>query len=153
MLVNSVNDGSLDFLPPRKYLLGTLQRRAQMRCKFHWECMEDNKRFLRRVSKIRVEDFASANAKKKQPKIKKDLRASESVRDAFACLLSKSNIDMHLLLSYPIVDVPLCIAHADGSPTKAKKARLTKLLEKKYTKSSDEKKKKNTIDATLFDGD
>ncbi|KAJ8024334.1 hypothetical protein HOLleu_37052 [Holothuria leucospilota] len=135
----------------RKYLLGTLQRGTQMRSKFHQECVEDENRFLKRVNKVRVENFASANAKKKQPKVKKELGAAESVRDTFACLLSKTNIDMRLLMSFPITDVPLSIAHADGSPKKTEKASLTKLLEKKYTSSVQEEETIIT-DATLFDG-
>lgn len=150
ILVN-IATGKMATNSARKYLLGTLQRGAQMRCQFHRECVEDNKRFLKRVHKVPVENFASTNAKKKEPKVKKDLQAAESVRDAFACLLSKSNIDLHLLLSFPIINVPLCIAHADGSPTKTEKASLTKLLEKKYT-SPDDQDKAKMVDATLFDG-
>ena len=39
----------------------------------------------------------------------------------------------HHILCYPITDVPLSLAHADGTPLKTKKASLTKLLESKQT--------------------
>ena len=42
-------------------------------------------------------------------------------------------IDLHHILCYPITDVPISLAHADGTPLKTEKASLTKLLESKQT--------------------
>ena len=62
----------------------------------------------------------------------------EGVRDIFARLLTLTaresrTIDLHHILCYPITDVPLSLAHADGTPLKTKNASLTKLLESKQT--------------------
>ena len=58
--------------------------------------------------------------------------------DIFARLLTlavreSKAIDLHHILCYPITDVPLSLAHADGTPLKTEKASLTKLLESKQT--------------------
>ena len=62
------------------------------------------------------------------------------VRDIFARLLIpwqlekvKLLIYIIIILCYPITDVPLSLAHADGTPLKTEKATLTKLLESKQT--------------------
>ena len=58
----------------------------------------------------------------------KTLGAAEGVRDAFGYVLSKTAIDFHHVLCFPVTEVPLSIAHADGTPAKAEKAALTRLL-------------------------
>ena len=46
---------------------------------------------------------------------------------------SKTNnaLDMLHVLSYPVTEVPLCLAHCDGTALKTEKASLTKALEKR----------------------
>ena len=71
---------------------------------------------------MKVQNFAAANTKKKPTREKKALGAAEGARDAFAYLLSKTGIDLHDVLCFPITEIPLSLAHADGTPTKTGKA-------------------------------
>ena len=88
------------------------------------------------VKRVRVQNFAAANMKRKPSREKKALAAAEGVRDAFGYLLSKSDIDLYDVLCFPITEIPLALAHADGTPTKTEKANFTKLLESKLPKSN-----------------
>ena len=91
-----------------------------------------------------------ANIKRSKPsREKKALGAAEGVRDAFGYLLSKTGIDLHHVLCFPITEVPLSIAHADGTPAKTDKAALTRLLESKMQSGFIPG---SLVDATLFDG-
>jgi hypothetical protein len=65
---------------------------------------------------------------------------------------SKTGIDLHDVLCFPITEIPLSLAHADGSPTKTEKANLTKLLESKQSTSHKNDTLGSMIDATLFNG-
>ncbi len=113
------------------YLLGTLQRGTRLRQEFHKECVADDSRMLKTVKRVKVQNFAAANMKRKPSREKKALGAAEGVRDAFGYLLSKTGIDMHKVLRFPITEIPLAVAHTDGTPFKTDKANLTTLLEKK----------------------
>ena len=105
------------------------------------------------VKRVRVQSFAAANMKRKPSREKKALAAAEAcVHDAFGYLLSKSDIDLHDVLCFPITEIPLALAHADGTPTKTEKANFTKLLESKLPKSNQVNALGSKIDAILFDG-
>ena len=133
-----------------KYLLGILKRGHSLRCKFYEECVADDARLLKTVKRVKVYNFATANiTKSTTSKEKKELAAAEGVRDAFGYLLSKTGIDLRHILCFPITEVPLSIAHADGTPAKTDKAALTKLLESKMQSGSSQDSLPN---ATLFDG-
>ena len=65
------------------------------------------------------------NIKRKTMESQK-LNVAEGVRDIFARLLTlaarKSKaIDLHHILCYQITDVPLSLAHADGTPLKTER--------------------------------
>ena len=69
---------------------------------------------------------------------------AEGVRDAFGCLLTAAakldeKPDLKMILSHPVTEVPLSLAHADGSMNKSEKATFTKILEGKQQKVLDEK--------------
>ena len=119
------------------YLLSTLQRGNEARHKFERECLTDSTRFMKTLSRIDNKNFAKGNIKRKTMESRK-LNVAEGVRDIFARLLTfaareNKAIDLHHILCYPITDVPLSLAHADGTPLKTKKTSLTKLLESKQT--------------------
>jgi hypothetical protein len=81
---------------------------------------------LKTVKRVKVQNFAAANMKRKSSKEKKALGTAEGVRDAFGYLLSKTGIYLHDVLCFPITEIPLSLAHADGTPTKTEKSNLTK---------------------------
>ena len=56
-----------------------------------------------------------------------------------------------MILSHPITEVPLSLAHADGSMNKTEKAAFTKILEGKQQKVQDEKSI-GRVNASMFDG-
>ena len=85
-----------------KDLLGTLERGAKLRQEFHKECVADDSQFLKTLKRVKVQNFAAANTKKKPTREKKALGAAEGARDAFAYLLSKTGIDLHDVLCFPI---------------------------------------------------
>ena len=92
---------------------------------------------MQTLSRIKIRNFASENVKQKTIESRK-LNAAEGVRDVFARLLTiaakeSNTIDLRDVLSYPITDVPLSLAHADDTPLKTDKAVFTKLLERKQT--------------------
>lgn len=119
------------------YLLSTLKRGVDLRQKFETECEADNSRFLKTVKRAKVFNFATENQKPQcSGKDKAKAKAEEGVRDVFARILaleSKTNVtcDLQHILAFPITDVPLSLAHSDGTPNKTDKACLTKLLEGK----------------------
>lgn len=68
-----------------------------------------------------------------------------------AAAQSDAKPDLKVILSYPITEVPLALAHSDGIMNKTEKAAFTKLLEQKQVKVLDEKSI-GRVNATMFDG-
>ena len=138
------------------YLTQVLEPGKELRKKFTDECATDDKRFLRTVSRCKVLNFARENLPKKSSREKKSLDAAEGVRDAFGYLLtaaakSDEKQDLKVILSHPITEVPLSLAHADGSMNKTEKAAFTKILEGKQVNVLDEKSI-GRVNASMFDG-
>ena len=67
-------------------------------------------------------------------------------------MLSRTGIDLHFILSFPITEVPLSLSHADGSFDKTVKSSLTKLLESKVQMNRISFPQTYEIDAILIDG-
>ena len=102
--------------------------------------------------------FAVENLGKNKNITEEKNNLSEGVGDTFARVLSIQSVtasqwDLRFLLSRPITNVPLLLAHCDGSPNKTDKSQLTRCLEEKQIKITN-KPDKNIIDAeaTLIDG-
>ena len=138
------------------YLTQVLERGRELRKKFTDECATDDKRFLRTIPRCQVQNFAKGNLHKKSYREKKALDAAEGVRDAFGYLLtavakSDEKPDLKTILSHPITEVPLSLAHADGSMNKTEKAAFTKILEGKQKNALDEKSI-GRVNVSMFDG-
>lgn len=119
----------------QKFLLGTLERGRTLRLQFENECSVDGSRFLKPVARTKILNFAADNRKRSKTGTRK-VNAAEGVRDVFGRILAvvaktSDTIDLHHVLSYPITEVPLSLAHSDGIPLKTDKASLTKTLESK----------------------
>ena len=84
--------------------------------------MTDSTRFMKTLSRIDIK-----NIKRKTMESRK-LNVAEGVRVIFARLLTlaardSKAIDLHhIILCYPITDVPLSLAHADLTSLKTEKA-------------------------------
>ena len=130
-LVN-ISTGKAASSETTSYLLSTFQSGNEARHKFERECLTDSTRFMKTFSRIDIK-----NIKRKTMESRK-LNVAKGFRDIFARLLTlaareSKAIDLHHIVCYPITDVPLSLAHADGTPLKTEKASLTKLLESKQT--------------------
>jgi hypothetical protein len=114
------------------YLLSTLKRGKDKRNEFRDEWESNTTRFLQRVKRIRVENFAAQNLKKKT-KSQKDQSSAESLRDMFVRMIvviaEKTGFDLPRVLSYPITSYPLSLSHSDGAHMKTGKAALLRKLE------------------------
>ena len=78
-------------------------------------------------------NFAAENGKQSKTAARR-ANAAEGVRDVFGRILAvaaetSDELDLHHILSYPVPEVPLSLAHSDGTPLKTDKAYLTKKFE------------------------
>ena len=149
-LVN-ISTGKATSSETTSYLLSTFQRGNEARHNFERECLTDSTRFMKTLSRINIK-----NIKRKTIESRK-LNVAEGVRDIFARLLTlaareSKAIDLHHILCYPITDVPLSLAHADGTPLKTEKASLTKLLESKIKTSVLTNINLPSISCSIIDG-
>ena len=133
-LVVNISSGKAAKDETTTFLLDTLTRGKRLRLQFEGECATDASRFLKPVSRTKINNFATENVKESRSAVQK-VDATEGVRDVFgrsiavAALSSASDVfDLRHLLSYPITTVPLSLAHSDGTPLKTNKATLTKAL-------------------------
>ena len=138
-----------------KFLLGTLERGAHLCLQFQHECETDGSRFLKPVARVRMLNFASENVKTSKTAARK-VNAAEGARDAFGRILAvvgatSDAVDLNHILRFPITDVPLALAHSDGTPLKIEKATLTKALERKQETILVDSTLPS-IDATVIDG-
>ena len=117
------------------YLLNTLQRGKEAREQFQGEWSNDSSRFLKTVKRIRVQNFAAENVKKrrKTPTSEMPKKTAESLRDMFIRMIiivsQNTSFDLRNILSYPITKYPLSLAHCDGTSVKSDKSSLLKKLE------------------------
>ena len=63
-------------------------------------------------------------------------KCCRGARDAFGRILvvvgaTSDVVDLNHILRFPITDVPLVLAHSDGTPLKTEKAALGKAFERK----------------------
>jgi len=75
--------------------------------------------FLKPVARTKILNFAAENRKGPKTGTRK-VSAAEGVRDVFGRILAvvaktSDTINLHYVLSYPITDVPLSLAHSDGT--------------------------------------
>ena len=85
---------------------------------------------------MQVKNFATGN-KRKIP-LPREKMAAESVRDVFGRILSMpteklAEFSLPGLLCYPITDMPLSLAHTDGTFLKTDKSALLRCLESKQS--------------------
>ena len=118
-LVN-ISTGKAASSETTSYLLSKLQRGNEARHKFERECLTDSTRFMKTLSRIDIKNIKRKTMESRKPNV------TEGVRDIFARLLTLAAresraIDLHHIPCYPITDVPLSLAHADGTPLKTKR--------------------------------
>ena len=82
----------------------------------------DGLRFLKPVAMIKKLNFAAENVKKSKTTVK-TMVAAEGVRDVFGRMLvvaakTTNAFNLRHILSYPVTEVPLSLAHNDSTPLK-----------------------------------
>ena len=135
-LVN-LSSGKSTAKETEEFLLSTLSRGEEHRLKFERECSDDSSLFLKTMPRIKMFNFAAENARRGKLSERR-INATEGVRDIFGRILAvtaktSNSFNLKHILTYPITDVPLALAHSDGTPTKTCKATLTKVLESRQT--------------------
>ena len=101
----------------------------------------DGARFLKPVARTKVLNFATENIKESKTKIRK-VNAVEGVRDdvfgQILAVVAKASdpLDLRHVLSYPITEVPLSLAHSHGILLKTDKATLPKTLESRQEQAT-----------------
>ena len=87
---------------------------------FRLSCSADPERFERPIPKRKVKNFASAAAKwRAPPKMKiKELQCSRYLFGRLLILSTMSCLDLGYVFTYPLIPVPLPLAHIDGSLNK-----------------------------------
>ena len=118
-----------------QYLNGALTTGRELRLGFQDECASDNARFSKPITRRKVANFAQENLAKKQH-VTKGHTAAESLQDVFLSythlfFIVSENTDFNLrhLMTFPVTDYPLAIAHSDGSGFKTDKSNLLRKLE------------------------
>ena len=137
-----------------KYITETLKVGQEMQVKFQNEYSEDPAKFNARQMRRPVKNFASENMKRGTKRVDMKKEKAQNLRDAFSRLVVdislNHGVDLEAILSYPITNFPLSIAHSDGSALTTDKALLLPLLED-YQKCLTPGKLP-TISATIIDG-
>ena len=118
------------------YLINTLQRGKDAREKFQGEWDHNSARFMKPLKRIPVQNFAAENIKNQKIGYASSERAkkkAESLTDLFTRMIvvvaEKTSFDLCHVLSFPITEYPLSLAHCDGTYAKSDKATLLKKLE------------------------
>lgn len=154
-LVN-IATGKVASQETKKYLIEALDRGKAKRLTFQEECSSNSKRFLEPIKRTKIQNFAVESKMRCQSAATKSRVVAESVRDVFGrvMLLTAEKLpdfDFKKMLSHPITEVPLSLAHSDGTMIKTDKSALLKFLEKKQTGSIASEEISN-VEFCLIDG-
>ena len=135
----------------RDDLLGCQQLGEQWHQDFLVGCFGDESRFDRPIRRRKVKNFTLVASKTTVRGKDEKLLELKNTRDLFGRLLyisSQKKVDILQVLSYPLVEFPLALAHIDGSLTKTDKSQLMKKLEATI---ESECPSNNQADVTLVD--
>jgi hypothetical protein len=136
----------------KEYLTNSILSGHERHVEFRKECGQDEERILQPIKKRKVFNFAQENLKKRVKGKQKS--AAESLRDVFIRILvilsKKTNFNLRRVMTFPITEYPLSIAHSDGSGLKTDKSKLLNKLEELQDGFSEASP--HVIDVTLIDG-
>ena len=99
-------------------------------------CFQNPARFEKSIRRRTLKNFANESVKMRVTS--KDLKVVElkATRDLFGRLLylaTDKKLDIRMVLGYPLIPVPLCMAHIDGTKHSTTKSKLAKELASKVT--------------------
>ena len=116
-----------------QYLLSVLSEGESKRDNFLKECEEDPKRFEKSIKKTKIVNFATeAFVHKNKSKKAQEIVQLKGTRDLFARLLyiaiTKSELNLEIVLSYPLTPFPAELAHPDGTIRTTNKSSFMDLI-------------------------
>lgn len=144
----NLSTGKAASLNVTNYLLNVKSLGEEQKLKNFSECFEDSSRFVRRITRNKIHNFASDCVKKSTTGDKKTLIKME--RDIFGRLLAiaiKQKIDIEYCLSFPLAPVPPALFHRSGHMMKTNKSILGKQLTAKIAPANP-----GQVDIEIIDG-
>jgi hypothetical protein len=131
------------------FLLNVNNIGEKARIEFIEKTIESPKRFEESIKRQKLKTFSSEVPKRQVIGNDNKIKAVTMMRDLFGSVLYLSlekDIDMGLVLQYPLTPVPLSLSHIDGSMLKTPKVTLLKNLESRIVSIPP-----NNIDITVVD--
>ena len=134
----------------KHFLLSIAEMWKETKESFISECVKRPERFEERIARIKLQTFANDGKRFKMKGTDNKIIAVSMIRALFGSILFLSlqkQIDMAEILSYPLIQVPLALSHADGLMQKTPKVKLLHELEAQVKSTPPSK-----IDTTIIDG-
>ena len=131
-------------------LLTLQEKGSEWHQQFVTECKEDARRFERPIKRRKVKNFANDAVKVKVPAKDKKLKEVKCTRDLFGRLLYLAltkGFDLGMVLSYPLLPVPLSLCQITGDMNKTTKSKLMEVFEAMGTHNNEPP----TVDIYLID--
>ncbi|XP_031341089.1 uncharacterized protein LOC116169200 [Photinus pyralis] len=130
------------------FLLNVLQIGEKARNDFLIECKNNNERFESPIKRQKVYTFASESKKLvKRDGKDTEVKLERDLMGRMLILALENNIDLELIMQYPLTSIPLSLGHIDGAINKTAKSALFKYLEKRTNHCHP-----TVVNCTLVDG-
>ena len=116
----------------RNDLLQVMEKGTLWHEEFLSQCKENPKRFEQPIKRRKVRNFAHDALKMKIGAKDQKIKEIRCTRDLFGRLLylaATQNVDLGIVLSYPLTPVPLSLCHLNGAMHKTSKCALMDKLE------------------------
>ncbi|VVC93252.1 unnamed protein product [Leptidea sinapis] len=147
----NLSTGKAASLNVANFLLNVKSLGEEQKLKFFSECFEDSSRFVRPITRSKINNFASDCIKRSVKSTtgdKKTLLKME--RDIFGRLLAiaiNQKVDIEYCLSFPLAPVPPALFHCSGDMMKTDKSTLGKQLIAKIAPANP-----GQVDIEIIDG-
>lgn len=147
----NISSGKSTSAVTSKFLLNIFDFGDNQKNCFITECLEEPQRFLKPIKKNIISNFSKESISTKRETGSSDkLRSVKLERNLFARIIFiaiEKQINMELVLTYPLTPIPLSLCHPDGTPHKTQKSKLLIHIEGKVNSSQP-----SSIDTIIFDG-
>lgn len=89
----------------------------KMHDKFVSECLQDEGRFEKAISRNKLQTFVNQGARNKrsQNAVVKKLRCTQYMFGRIAFIATTTTVDLRYLMTFPLTPVPLALCHSDGT--------------------------------------
>lgn len=149
--VNPFEMDELDYLPDIcNSLLNIDALGMKMHNKFVSECLQDEGRLEKAVTRNKRHTFVNQGARNKrsQNAVVKELRCTQNMFGRIGFIATKTTVDLRYLMTFPLTPVPLAFCHSDGTMVHTDESVLSSLLESNI----DDHGKPDNVKAHHIDG-